>query len=146
MVREHQRVAVDADVLIYLLEDVEPRASRAAVLIDAADLGLVKGFLSSLAYAEVLVGPALDGDGARFERIAAEIRDIGLDILPVTMDIAEDAARLRGQGSTHLIDAIHLATARTAATAFVTNDRRVRSQPGLKVLYLDDLDPVDPVP
>lgn len=140
LIEEHQRVAVDADALIYLLEDVEPWASRAAALVDAADQGRIHASISSLAYAEILVGPARDGDGARFERTAAEIRDIGIDILPLTTVIAEDAAWLRGQGSTHLIDAIHLATARTSATAFITNDRRVRSQPGLAVYYLDDLD------
>ena len=146
LVEEHQRVALDADVLIYLLEDVEPWASRAAALVDAADQGRVHATMSSLAYGEILVGPARDGDGARFERTAAEIREVEIDILPVTAAIAEDAAWLRGQGSTQLIDAIHLATARTAATAFITNDRRVRSQPGIEVYYLDDFDFDGPVP
>ena len=146
LVEEHQRVALDADVLMYLLEDVEPWASRAAALVDAAEQGRVHATMSSLAYAEILVGPARDGDGARFERTAAEIRDVEIDILPVTAAIAEDAAWLRGQGSTQLIDAIHLATARTAATAFITNDRRVRSQPGIEVYYLDDFDFDGPVP
>lgn len=140
LIEEHERVALDADALIYLLEDVEPWASRAAALVDAADQGRVHASISSLAYAEILVGPARDGDGARFERTAAEIRDIGIDIFPLTTAIAEDAAWLRGQGSTHLIDAIHLATARSSATAFITNDRRVRSQPDLGVYYLDDLE------
>ena len=146
LVKEHERVALDADVLIYLLEDVEPRASRSAALIDAADEGRVRASISSVALAEVLVGPARDGDGARFERTAAEIRDIKLVILPVTAAIGEDAAWLRGQGSTQLIDAIHLATARSAATAFITNDRRIRSQSGLRVYYLDDLDLDGPPP
>ena len=145
LVEKHQQVALDADVFIYLLEDVEPWASRAAALVDAAEQGRVHATMSSLAYAEILVGPARDGDGARFERTAAEIRDVEIDILPVTAAIAEDAAWLRGQGSTQLIDAIHLATARTAATAFITNDRRVRSQPGMEVYYLDDFDFDGPV-
>ena len=146
LVEKHQRVALDADVFIYLLEDVEPWASRAAALVDAAEQGRVHATMSSLAYAEILVGPARDGDGARFERTAAEIRDVEIDILPVTAAIVEDAAWLRGQGSTQLIEAIHLATARTAATAFITNDRRVRSQPGIEVYYLDDFDFDGPVP
>ena len=38
-------------------------------------------------------------------------------------------------------------TARAAgATAFVTNDRRIKSRPGLEVLYLDDLEVGEPVP
>jgi len=49
-----------------------------------------------------------------------------------------EAAILRGSTPLSTADAIHLATARLAgATAFVTNDRRIRSTPGLEVLYLD---------
>lgn len=137
---EHRRIALDADVLIYLLEDAEPRASRAAAIVDAVDQGLISASMSTLAHAEVLGGPARDGDAPRFERTAAELRDLKVDIIPVSTAIAEDAAWLRGQGSTQLVDAIHIATARATASAFVTNDRRIRSQGGLEILYLDDLD------
>ena len=42
-----------------------------------------------------------------------------------------------------LADAIHLASARAAgATAFVTNDRRIRGSAKLEVIYLDDLKPM----
>jgi predicted nucleic acid-binding protein len=140
LVEAHRRVALDADVLIYLLEDSEPRASRAAAIIDAAAAGVVQASISALAHAEVLVGPARGGDAARFERTASELRDIEVDILPVTADIAEDAAWVCGQGSTQLVDAIHLATARGAGTAFITNDRRLRTTPGLEIYHLDDLD------
>jgi predicted nucleic acid-binding protein len=40
-----------------------------------------------------------------------------------------------------LADAIHMASARAAgATAFVTNDRRVRGSAKLEVVYLDELE------
>ena len=52
---------------------------------------------------------------------------------------------LRGAGPLTLADAIHLATARlAAATAFVTNDRRIRSIDRLEVLHLDALDLAEP--
>jgi predicted nucleic acid-binding protein len=136
----HQRIALDADVLIYLLEDVEPQASGLAAILDAIDQGAVRASMSSLAHAEVLVGPAKTGDAVRFEQTAAELRDVNVDVVPVTADVAEDAAWLRGQGSLQLIDAIHVATARKSATAFITNDRRIRSVRGLEVYRLDDLD------
>ena len=139
LARDHQRIALDADILIYLLEDVEPRASLSAAILDAVDQGVIDASMSALAHAEVLVGPAKAGDAARFERTAAELRDANVEIVAVTADIAEDAAWLRGQGSMQLVDAIHVATARTAATAFITNDRRVRSLPGLAVYRLDEL-------
>jgi predicted nucleic acid-binding protein len=44
---------------------------------------------------------------------------------------------MRGRRSIALADAIHLATARTAgASAFVTNDRAIRSTPQLEVIRL----------
>jgi len=53
---------------------------------------------------------------------------------------AEDAAWIQGSLGIGLEDAVHLASARNAgATAFVTNDRRLRSIPRLEVVYLDDL-------
>ena len=140
LVERHQRIALDADVLIYLLEDVEPQASRSAAIIDAVDQGAVRASMSALAHAEVLVGPARSGDATRFGQTAAELRGVSVEIVAVTAAIAEDAAWLRGQGSMQLVDAIHLSTARTAATAFVTNDRRLRSSSGLEVYHLDDLD------
>ena len=66
---------------------------------------------------------------------------MGVRFEPITQMIAEDAAWLRGQGQLDLADAIHVAAARTTgATAFITNDRRIKSRPNLDVFYLDDLE------
>ena len=135
----HPRVAVDADVLIYLLDGAEPHAGRAGSVIDAIDAGTIEGSLSALALTEVLVGPARIGDQARFEQTAFELRDLDLDIVPITTAVAEHAAWLRGREALQLADAVHVAAAQSVATAFVTNDRRIRSVAGLEVLYLDDL-------
>jgi predicted nucleic acid-binding protein len=135
----HPRIALDADVLIYLLDGTEPRAALAGAVIDAVDDGVIKGSMSSLALTEVLVGPARNGDAARFEQTAFELRDLDLVVVPVSADIAVHAAWLRGRDSLQLADSIHVAAAQSVATAFVTNDRRIRSLAGLEVVYLDDL-------
>jgi predicted nucleic acid-binding protein len=135
----HPRIAVDADVLIYLLDGSEPRAGLAGALIDAIDSGVIVGSMSALTLTEVLVGPARAGDAARFEQTAFELRDLDLSVVPISTEIAEHAAWLRGREALQLADAVHVAAAQTVATAFVTNDRRIRSQPGLEVMYLDDL-------
>lgn len=139
LVQRHKRIALDANVLIYLLEDVAERSDRSAAILDAVEGGRLHASVSALGHAEVLIGPARGADAAAFEQTAAELRDAKLDIVPVTAAIAEDAAWLRGQRSIDLIDAVHLATARSVGAAFITNDRRLRSAPGLEVLYLDDL-------
>jgi predicted nucleic acid-binding protein len=137
---EHRRIALDANVLIYLVENAEPQAAQAQRLIDAIEPSDLHASMATLGQTEVLAGPARTGDASAFELTAAAIRDIGLELVPLSAEVAEDAGWLRGQGGMDLADAVHLASARAAgATAFVTNDRRIRSRPNLEVLYLDDL-------
>lgn len=136
----HQRVAVDANVLIALLEDDGPRADRAALVIDAIEAGIIDGVAASIALTEVLVQYAHLGDAARFEMMSDELRGLRIEFTGISSDIAVDAAWVRTNRSLSLADAIHVAAARAAnATAFVTNDRRIRSSGRLEVLYLDDL-------
>jgi predicted nucleic acid-binding protein len=136
----HPRMAIDSNVLIYLIEGDADRAESAAVIVDAVAEGAVVGSMSSAGLSEVLVGPARSDDGAGFERAAATIRDLGIEIAGFDASLAEDAAWIRGQTGMDLPDAIHLACARAArATVFITNDRRIRARPGLEIAYLDDV-------
>jgi predicted nucleic acid-binding protein len=135
----HPRIGIDADVLIYLLDGAQPRARLAGAVIDAVEAGTFAGSMSALALTEVLVGPARAGDAARFEQTAFELRDLELVVVPVSVEIAEHAAWLRGRETLQVADAIHVAATQSVASAFVTNDRRIRSLPGLEVVYLDDL-------
>jgi predicted nucleic acid-binding protein len=133
-------VAIDSNVVIYLIAGDPARAEAAAAIVDAVALGRTGGVLSSAGLSEVLVGPARNHDGASFERIAATIRDLGFHIVPLDAGGAEDAAWIRGRTGMSLPDAIHIACARAAgATLFVTNDRGFGSGLGLEVRYLDDL-------
>jgi predicted nucleic acid-binding protein len=144
---EHRRIALDANVLIYLLDGRGERAKTAAALVDAAAAGEVEGVIASIGLVETLVGPARVEGPARFEQVAATIRDLGLRFIPLTAEIAEDAAWIRGASGLGLPDSIHLATARAAgATVFVTNDRRIRPRPHLDVRYVDDLAASDDLP
>jgi predicted nucleic acid-binding protein len=147
MLSLHQRIALDSNVLIYLTENDAARAEAAAAIVDAISDGRTEGILSSAGLSEVLVGPARSGDGAAFERLAATIRDIGIRVVALDATAAEDAAWIRGRSGMSLPDAMHVACARAAgATAFVTNDRRIASRPGLDVVFLDDLIATEPPP
>jgi predicted nucleic acid-binding protein len=149
LVRRHHHMAVDANVLIYVQEDAEPMASIGRSLLDAVEAGAARGVMSVIGLAEVAAGPARSSAPADVERIVDEVRSIkGLHLQSVTAEIAVDAGVLRGVRAVPLPDAIHLASARAAgATAFVTNDRRLRSSAHLEVVYLDDLEvDEDPAP
>jgi predicted nucleic acid-binding protein len=143
--RRHRRLAIDSNVLVYVLERSEPRAMIGRALIDAFESGLTRGVLSVIGLAELTAGPARLADPAHVERYGEQIRSIeGLHLQPLTVEIALDAGILRGVRGIGLADAIHLASARAAgATAFVTNDRRLHSSAHLEIVYLDDLEPGD---
>lgn len=137
----HRRIAVDANLLIYLLEDVAVLADKSQALMDAAEAGHILAILASIGVAEVCAGPAKVGDLALVEHYAEALSSWpGLRIEPLTTEVAVDAAVIRGLRGTSMADALHLACARAAgATAFVTNDRRVRGSARLQVVYLDEL-------
>ena len=137
---EHRRIGLDSNILIYLLETSGPLADAAARIVDAIDAGTTEAVLSTVGLIEILAGPARAGDAATFELTADALRDLLIRVVSLDRATAEDAAWIRGSLGIGLEDAVHLASARNAgATAFVTNDRRLRSIPRLEVVYLDDL-------
>ncbi len=142
---QHQVVALDSNVLIYLLEGSGPLAGAAEALIDGIEDGEAIGVLASVALTEVLTRPASLGDGVLFERYAQELQAIpNLRVVGLDAETAVDAAWGRS-GGRDLGDAIHVATARKAgATCFVTNDARVRGRAGVKIVRLADITPREP--
>lgn len=145
LAERHRRVALDSNVLIYLLDDHPDWAEPAAALVDAIATGVLEGAIASLTLSEALVGPARADDGARFELAAATMRDLGFVVAPLDAATAEEAAWIRGRTGVSLPDAVHLACARAAgATAFVTNDRRIPAVAQLEIVSLADLAPGGP--
>lgn len=144
LLESHRSLGLDSNVLIYLLEDAGTLGDTAGVIVDAIEDRQVDGVLASVGVAEILGGPARERDVGRFEQTADELGSLRLRIVSLTAEIATEAAWLRGAGDIRLTDAVHLASARAAgATAFVTNDRRIRTRPGLDVIYLNDLAPTE---
>ena len=140
LLRLHRRIAIDSNVLIYLLEGNGARAELAARLADAVGRGEVDGVLSSIGLAEILVPAAKADEGPVFEETAALIRDLGFRIVALDASSAEDAAWIRGRTGATMPDAIHLACARRAGvTVFVTNDRRMPAVSKVDIVVLDDL-------
>ena len=137
----HRRLGIDSNVLIYLLEGSSSLADTAGMLLDTIAAGDAQGVMATLALAEICSGPAAAGEQALLERYADELQGLeNVRLVPLTAEVAIDAAAIRGASSLSLADAIHLASARNAgATAFVTNDRRIKPLPQLDVVYLDEL-------
>ena len=140
LVDRHRRVAVDSNVFIYLFDGSGTEATSAGLVLDAIDAGRCEGVLATVGLTEILTRPASLGDAVIFERYVAEIRNIRhLRLAPLLEEVAIDAAWGRS-ADRDLGDAVHVATARAAqATAFVTNDRRVRPRTGVEVVVLDTI-------
>jgi predicted nucleic acid-binding protein len=137
----HRRIAIDANVFVYLFEGSGTLSKVAAAVLDAVSSGRVTGVATTITLTEVVVGPVRAGEDTMAERYLDAIRSIEhLHVVPVTAEIAADAGFVRGRSGLTLADAIHVATARTAgASVLVTNDRRLRSMPQLDVVQLSDL-------
>jgi predicted nucleic acid-binding protein len=137
----HRRIALDANVFIYLFEGSGALALTAASVLNAISSGRSTGIAATVALLELTVGPVRARDETMAERYLDAVRSIEhLHVVPATAEIAADAGVVRGRTGLTLADALHVATARAAgASILVTNDRRIRAMPHLDVVQLADL-------
>lgn len=134
-------VYIDTNCLIYLVEGHARYRPALEPLINAITQGSILGITSELTVAEVLVKPIADRrpDAVMvYKQLLANGEPFSL--IPISLTILELSATLRGTYPVKLADAIHLVTAiDQGCTAFVTNDKGIRSLPSLDILCLDDL-------
>jgi predicted nucleic acid-binding protein len=121
-----QRVYIDSNVLIALLEPTIPNAggldTSVAALADSHSI-----LTSEITLGEVLVAPLRVGDRKLVE---AYLRLLGpggpIEVVPVYRRTVLEAAELRARSSMRLPDAIHVATASIAGcSAFLSRDKRL---------------------
>ena len=124
---------VDSAPFIYLLQDHTEFAPRFAGLFEASRAQQLQIALSTITLAEVLAGPFKAGQDALARRYERAMR--GFEVVPVSADIAVQAARLRSRYGLKLPDAIQLATALdVGAAALVTHDRDFAKVRGLRIV------------
>lgn len=126
---EQALLLMDSAPIIYVIEGHRTLGPRFRPIFEAHAAGRLRFAVSTIAIAEVLTGPLQAGDEAlarRYRAILESWRPVPLDL-----DIAEGAARLRASLRLRLADAVQAASALAIdAAALVTHDRdfsRVRS-------------------
>lgn len=135
------RVALDTSIFIYLIEEhprylplIEPLFRQ----VDGGDREIVTSAITLL---EVLVAPHRAGDmslAARYEAVLTRSR--GLIVRDLDRPQLRLAAQIRAAHGVRTPDALQLAAAVSSKSAvFLTNDRRLPSLPGLRVVQLDDV-------
>jgi predicted nucleic acid-binding protein len=134
-------VGLDTAPLIYFVERQPKYLPLVYPFFEAVQREDIEVVTSTLTLTEVLVHPYKDGDRRLAEQYSLILlNSSNLTTVPVSPEIAKEAARLRAAHGFKTPDSIQLATARLAnATAFLTNDGRLDTIPGLEVIRLDDV-------
>ena len=133
---------LDANLIVYASEGSPFLTDAVKKLLLRVDSDELSATTSEITLAKVLVRPLRDNDAPLADRYRQRIKSgRTLTVMPVTRDILESAAQLRANSaSLKLPDAIHAATALpSGCNAFITNDSRFTTVPGLNALLLSEL-------
>jgi predicted nucleic acid-binding protein len=126
-------ILVDSAPIIYVLEGNPKLAARFQPLFDRHARGEIAFAVSTITIAEVLAGPLNAGDEALAKRYRAVLES--WQVVDLSADIAESAARLRVSLKMKLPDAVQAASAIAInADALVTHDRDFSRVTALKVI------------
>ncbi len=114
---------LDASVLIALLDTADVHHERSIEDVEAADQAGRKLLVPASAYSEALVAFAR---ADRVEEAREAVAAMGIVIAPLTMEIAERAAKARSEHERlRLPDAMVLATARKLEAELLSYDDRL---------------------
>ena len=131
-------VGVDTAIFIYLIEEHPQFLRLVEPLFREADDGHIELITSALTLLEVLVVPYRAGDrllAGRYESILTRSR--GVRIADISRDHLRAAAQLRARTGMKTPDSLQLVAALAAnCSAFLTNDRKLPTVPGIRILQL----------
>ncbi len=143
----YRALFIDTMLLIYLLEEHPRYADLADVVMEFIENGTGNGITSTLTIAELLTAPAQAGDDKALRDYELYLTNFpNLEIVPLSVDLARQAARVRASTGLKMPDSIQIATALAAgADVIVGNDKRWRNRTeGLPVVLLDDFLDAEP--
>ena len=131
-------VGVDTALFIHFIEEHQRFVSKIEPLFAAADEGKLELVASALTLLEVLVVPYRAGNIALAERYESVLtRSRGVRMVDLTRNHLRLAAQLRASTGVGTPDALQLAASIAyRCAAFVTNNRRLPTVPGLRIIQL----------
>jgi predicted nucleic acid-binding protein len=134
-------VGLDTAPLIYFVERHPKYLPLVYPFFEAMGRGDIQVVTSAITLTEVLVHPYKLGNHRLTEHYSQMLLNThNIDTLPVSLEIATEAARLRAAFGLKTPDSIQVATARIGgATSFFTNDSRIATIPGLELIILDSI-------
>ncbi|HXU09766.1 MAG TPA: PIN domain-containing protein [Blastocatellia bacterium] len=133
-------VYIDTARLIYSVEKHPEYEASLRPLWAASKSAEIQVITSELALLETLVGPLKHGDAVLADVYSELLTATEMRLLPITLDVLRDAARLRADTNMKTPDAIHAATALAAGCdLFVTNDGGFRRVAALPVVIISEV-------
>jgi len=131
-------VALDTAIFIYFIEKHPAYMPEIAPLFEAIADGRLKAATSALTLLETLVIPLRASNtelAAEYEAILMHSQN--LKFVELSVPVLRNAARLRARKKIRTPDAIQLAAAiHVNCSSFLTNDRKILSEPEIKVVQL----------
>ena len=142
-IKDGKTVLLDTVALIYFLEAHERYGPVAESVLRRIERRKLKGIISSLVFAELLVPLYRVGNDKAAAGLFSQVADFtNLTVHELDAETAAMAAKLRAEHGLRTPDAIHAATAlMTEADGILTNDRQLRrlDGDGLTIWLFDDL-------
>lgn len=137
---EHRLIGIDTPIFVYNFEQ-NPRFQRSAAEVFREVLNnRLKGVTSMITLMELLVQPLQGGRSDVVQQYEALLSSLpNLRVLTIDHAAAKQAAVLRAAYQLRPADALQIATCIVnGATAFVTNDLRLRRVTAIEMLILED--------
>ncbi len=130
-------IYIDANIVIYAVEKIEPYHSFLSPLWQVVSSGTLCIVTSELTWLETLTKPIRDGNYALETIFHSFLTAREVQLIPSNLAIWEQAARLRSLGL-KTPDALHAATGIAAGCSlFLTNNLIFSRVPGLPVSVLN---------
>ena len=133
-----RRLYVDANIIIYLLEESVVFSGSVAIAFGLAQQVGAKIFTSEITITECLNG-AYRNKNPKLVRLYLDIFGDKnfITLIPIHLTICIEAAKLSAEQGLKTIDAIHFASSvAVECDAFLTNDGRFKSNENIRVLQL----------
>lgn len=121
--RKEKSIMIDTNVVIYFLEGNEIFGSLSREVFSTIEKGEVKGYISVVTVAEVLIKPMKQGDNFLVDRITRFLKTFpNLYIVDIDKTVAMEAAKIRSKTGLKMPDALIIASAKVAGSAIVGTD------------------------
>lgn len=135
------KVYLDTNIVIYAIEGFADLAAQIQALLQALDDAQIVAVTSELTLAEALIKPLKDQNQPGQEAYQKFLTPTSaLQVVPISREILEEAARLRSTTKLKLPDAIHLATATlNGCDSFLTNDDSFKSITTANIKLLSEI-------